>query len=290
VPSRPRILAFALAALASATFAADAPRGAGGLWYRYPLPGAEVKSLVADPAVSGLYWAGTAQGGIYRSSDWGASWQSPPEGLAFPGYAVTSLAPDPLRRGAVWAGLTGVVKGGLLAHSTDGGKRFDVVRRWEGRAAARVVAVAAPGGRRVVAVGGDYGIEISEDDGLTWRASAPALDPGSGISFLAFHPSRKDVLFCGSFRHPFRSTDGGRTWARIAAGMVEDTEVFAMDFSAESPDEFWAATCGWVYRTADGGEKWTRYKEGLLDRRAHAVRMDPRDATRVLVGTTGGIF
>ncbi len=283
-------LLFAASALACAPGAAAAPRGAGGLWYRYPLPGAEVKSLVADPAVAGLYWAGTAQGGIYRSSDWGASWQSPPAGLAFPGYAVTSLAPDPLRRGAVWAGLTGVVKGGQLALSTDGGKRFDVVRRWEDRAAARVVAVAAPGGRRVVAVGGDYGIEISEDDGFTWRASAPALDPGSGVSFLAFHPSRRDVLYCGTFRHPFRSTDGGRTWARIAAGMVEDTEVFAMDFSAASPDEFWAATCGWVYRTEDGGEKWTRFREGLLDRRAHAVRVDPRDASRVLVGTTGGIF
>ncbi|MBK9963866.1 MAG: hypothetical protein IPP07_02760 [Holophagales bacterium] len=284
------VLVLAAASLASAAFAADAPRGAGGLWYRYPLPGAEVKSLVADPAIAGLYWAGTAQGGIYRSSDWGASWQSPPEGLAFPGYAVTSLAPDPLRPGTVWAGLTGVVKGGLLAHSTDGGKRFEVVRRWEDRAAARVVAVAAPGGRRVVAVGGDYGIEISEDDGLTWRASAPALDPGSGISFLAFHPSRQGVLYCGSFRHPFRSMDGGRTWARIATGMVEDTEVFAMDFSAESPDEFWAATCGWVYRTTDGGTNWTRYKDGLLDRRAHVVRMDPRDPSRILAGTTGGIF
>ncbi len=112
----------ALGLAASAAFAADAPRGTSGLWYRYPLPGAEVKSLVADPAVSGLFWAGTAQGGIYRSADAGASWQSPPEGLAFPGYAVTSLAPDPLRPGVVWAGLTGVVKGGLLALSTDGGR------------------------------------------------------------------------------------------------------------------------------------------------------------------------
>jgi photosystem II stability/assembly factor-like uncharacterized protein len=284
------VLVLAAASLASAAFAAEAPRGAGGLWYRYPLPGAEVKSLVADPAVAGLYWAGTAQGGIYRSTDGGETWQSPPEGLAFPGYAVTAIAPDPLRPGTAWAGLTGVVKGAILARSTDDGRRFEVVRRWEDRAAARVVAVASRGGRRVVAVGGDYGVEISEDDGLTWRASAPALDSGSGVSFLAFHPSRRDVLYCGSFRHPFLSTDAGLTWTRIASGMVEDTEVFAMDFSGASPDEFWAATCGWVYRTADGGTSWTRYRDGLLDRRAHAVRMDPRDPSRVLVGTTGGVF
>jgi photosystem II stability/assembly factor-like uncharacterized protein len=289
--SRAFAVAFTLAASASASaFAADGPRGTGGLWYRYPLPGAEVKSLVGDPAVPGLFWAGTAQGGIYRSPDAGVTWESAPGGLEFPGYAVTSLAADPLRPGTAWAGLTGVVRGGLLARSADGGRRFEIVRRWEDRAASRVVALTALGSRRVLAVGGDGGIEISEDDGLTWRASAPPLDAGAGVSFLAFHPTRPGVLYCGSFRHPFRSSDGGRTWTRIAAGMVEDTEVFAMDFSPSSPDEFWAATCGWVYRTADDGANWTRYKEGLLDRRAQAVRVDPRDASRVLAGTTGGVF
>lgn len=292
MPPRARTAALALlaATLASAAFAADAPRGTAGLWYRYPLPGAEVKSLVADPAVPGLFWAGTAQGGIYRSVDAGVTWQSPPEGLAFPGYAVTSLAPDPLRAGTVWAALTGVVQGGLLAVSTDGGRRFEVVRKWEDRAVSRVVALTALGGHRIVAVGGDTGIEITEDDGLSWRSSTPPLDSGSGVSFLAFHPSRPGVLYCGSFRHPFRSVDGGRTWKRIATGMVEDTEVFAMDFPAASPDELWAATCGWIYRTTDGGSNWTRFKEGLLDRRTQAVRVDPRDPSRILAGTTGGIF
>jgi photosystem II stability/assembly factor-like uncharacterized protein len=289
---RARIAACASLAVAFAAPVASAgetPRGTAGLWYRYPLPGAEVKSLVADPGVPGLFWAGTAQGGIYRSRDAGATWETLPEGLAFPGYAVTSLAPDPLRPGALWAALTGVVKGSLLARS-DGGLRFEVVRRWPDRAAARVVAVSARRDRVSVAVGGDGGIELSDDGGASWRLSEPPLDAGSGVSFLAFHPTRPGVVYCGSFRHPFRSTDGGLTWTRIAAGMVEDTEVFTMDFSATEPDTFWAATCGWVYRTTDGGAHWTRFKEGLLDRRAHVVRVDPRDESRVLAGTTGGIF
>jgi photosystem II stability/assembly factor-like uncharacterized protein len=265
------------------------PRGMAGSWYRYPLPGAEVKSLVADPGLPGVFWAGTAQGGIYRSADGGVSWTSPPSGAPFPGYAVTSLATDPARPGAVWAGLTGVVKGGLLARSTDLGRTFEVVRRWEDRAGARVVTVSERG-RKTVGVGGDWGIELSEDDGVTWRASAPPLDPGSGVSFLGFDPVLPGVLYCGSFRHPFRSRDGGRTWLRIANGMVEDTEVFAIDFSPDDPNDFWAATCGWVYRTTDGAANWMRYREGLADRRSQAVRVDPRDPSRVLVGTTGGLF
>ncbi len=278
------------ALLASLPLAAAAPRGAPGAWYRYPLPGAEVKSLAADPALPGVFWAGTAQGGIYRSSDGGASWTSPAGGAPFPGYAVTSLAADPAQPGTVWVGLTGVVRGGLLARSTDLGRSFEVVRRWEDRAGARVVAMTSPGTPKAVGVGGDWGVEISEDDGATWRSSPPPLDSGSGISFLAFDPVRPGVLYCGSFRHPFRSADGGRTWVRIANGMVEDTEVFALDFSADDPGDFWAATCGWVYRTTDDGANWTRYREGLSDRRTQAVRVDPRDPNRILAGTTGGLF
>ena len=286
-----RFPAVLIAAVLGVSFplAGSPPRGMAGSWYRYPLPGAEVKSLVADPGLPGVFWAGTAQGGIYRSADGGVSWTSPPSGAPFPGYAVTSLATDPARPGAVWAGLTGVVKGGLLARSTDLGRTFEVVRRWEDRAGARVVAVSERG-RKTVGVGGDWGIELSEDDGVTWRASAPPLDPGSGVSFLAFDPVLPGVLYCGSFRHPFRSRDGGRTWLRIANGMVEDTEVFAIDFSPDDPNDFWAATCGWVYRTTDGAANWMRYREGLADRRSQAVRVDPRDPSRVLVGTTGGLF
>jgi photosystem II stability/assembly factor-like uncharacterized protein len=263
---------------------------AGGVWFRYPLPGAEVKSLAVDRGTPGAYYLGTAQGGIYRSTDGGRSWTAPEGGAAFPGFAVTAIAVDPVRPGTVWAGLTGIVRGGLVVRSDDHGRTFTEVRSFPHRAGARVVAVAAVAGRRVVAVGGDYGIELTEDDGRTWRASAPALDPGSGVSFLAFHPDREGVLFCGSFRHPFRSTDVGRTWTRIATGMVEDTEVFAIDFARDAPGTFWAATCGWVYRSTDGGTSWTRFKEGLTDRRTHVVRVDPRDPSRILAGTTGGLF
>ena len=261
-----------------------------GAWLRYPLPGAEVKALAADPRLPGLFWAGTAHGGLYRSTDGGRSWKGGAGGPAFPGYAVSALAPDPVRAGTLWVALTGVLQGGLLARSDDRGASFVEVRRWDRRAAARALALGVVEGRQVVAVGGDGGIEISVDGGATWRPSLPPLDPGSGVSFLAFHPRRPGILYSGSFRHPFRSTDLGRSWRRIAGGMIEDTEVFQIDFAPEADDDFWAATCGWVYRTTNGGESWTRYKNGMLDRRTHVVRRDPRVPARVLSGTTGGIF
>lgn len=284
------LLAAGFLDVSAALAASPAAVGPGGTWLRYPLPGAEVKSLAAEPRAPGVFYAGTALGGVYRSTDGGRSWTAPPGGAPFPGYSVTSLVPDPQRVGTVWAGLTGVVRGGLLVRSDDAARSWSVVRRWEDRAEARVVAVAVLRGRKVVAVGGETGLEVSEDGGSTWRESQPPLDPGSGVSFLAFHPLKPGVLYTGSYRHPFRSTDLGRSWTRIAGGMVEDTQVFHLDFSPTDPDDIWAATCGWVYRTTDGATSWKRYKEGLADRRTQVVTRDPRRPSRVLAGTTGGLF
>jgi photosystem II stability/assembly factor-like uncharacterized protein len=249
-----------------------------------------VKVLAVDRTAPDAFWLGTAQGGLYRSADGGRSWAPPTPAARFPGFSVTALAPDPVRPATLWIGLTGVVRGGRLLVTEDGGSTFAEVRRWDERAGARAVAVALLGGRRVVAVGGDDGLEISEDGGSSWRASRPPLDPGAGVSFVAFHPARPQLLFAGTFRHPFRSADLGRSWVRIASGMVEDTTVFDLDFASGDPDDFWAATCGWVYRTTDGGTSWVRHREGLADRRTHVVRIDPRNPERILAGTTGGLF
>jgi photosystem II stability/assembly factor-like uncharacterized protein len=281
----------ALSALASAEASPSREvRPLAGKWLRYLLPGAEVKALVAGGGTPGLFAAGTAQGSVYISTDGGRSWSAPSSGPSFPGTTVSALAFDPSSSKVVWAALTGVVRGGLLARSDDGGRSWAEIRKWPLRAAARALAVGVVGGRRVVAVGGDGGVEVSLDDGATWRSSFPPLDPGSGISFLRFHPGRPELLFAGSFRHPFVSDDLGGTWRRIAGGMIEDTEVFDIDFSESAPDDLWAATCGWVYRSLDRGGVWVRYKEGLLDRRTHVVRRDPRERNRVLAGTTGGLF
>jgi photosystem II stability/assembly factor-like uncharacterized protein len=283
-------LAGALLLAAASARGALTAASAGGTWFRYPLPGAEVLVLVADRSTPGAFWLGTAQGGLYRSTDGGHTWAPPSPAARFPGHAVTALASDPVRPETLWIGLTGVVRGGRLLVTEDLGATFTEVRRWEERAGAHAVAVASLRGRRVVVAGGDAAVEISEDGGATWRRATPPLDPGAGISYIEFHPGRPGLLLAGTFRHPFRSDDLGRSWTRIAGGMVEDTEVFGIDFSPGNPDDFWAATCGWVYRTTDGGGSWVRYREGLSDRRTQVVRIDPRDPNRILAGTTGGLF
>jgi photosystem II stability/assembly factor-like uncharacterized protein len=284
------VLAGALLLAATSARSAFPAASASGTWLRYALPGAEVLALVADRSAPGAFWLGTAQGGLYRSTDGGHSWAPPSPVAHFPGTAVTALAPDPVRPDTLWIGLTGVVRGGRLLVTEDLGATFTEVRRWGERAGARSVAVASVSGRRVVVAAGDAGVEVSEDGGATWRHATPPLDPGAGISCIAFHPGRPGRLFAGTFRHPFRSDDLGRSWLRIAGGMVEDTEVFGIDFVPGNPDEFWAATCGWVYRTTDGGSSWVRHREGLSDRRTQVVRIDPRDPNRILAGTTGGLF
>jgi photosystem II stability/assembly factor-like uncharacterized protein len=252
-----------LAVLASP---AVAETRSSGIWVRYPLPGAEVKSLVSDPSAPGAFYLGTAQGGIYRSVDGGRSWTAP-AGNVPSRLFVTALVIDRSREHGV-SRPTRHMKGGI---PSDDRGRVHEVKRYT-LAASRVVAVTVKSGRRLLAVGGDYAVEISENDGETWRVTQLPLDPGSGVSYLQFHPDEPSTLLAGSFRHPFRTTDLGRTWRRISNGMIEDTQVFFMDMAAGNPNDMWAGTCGWVYRTLDGD-------------RADAVAR-PRGSPRTWCGTT----
>ena len=93
-----------------------------GFWYRYPLPGAEVKSLVPDPAIAGGFYVGTAQGGIYRSTDGGRSWTGAVGGAPFPGFSVTALTLDPYQKATLWSGLSRAVRGGILPKSEHSGQ------------------------------------------------------------------------------------------------------------------------------------------------------------------------
>ena len=170
---------FGAGARASAASAADAPRGTSGLWYRYPLPGAEVKSLVADPAVPGLYLGGHGAGRDLPVLRLGRLVAEPAGGRRLPGLRghVPRARPASARQ------RVGRPHGSREGRASRAfGRRRDGASRscGAGRTGRRHASSrsAAQGGRRVVAVGGDYGIEISEDDGLTWRSSAPALDAG----------------------------------------------------------------------------------------------------------------
>ncbi|MEO8195422.1 MAG: hypothetical protein ABI689_01735 [Thermoanaerobaculia bacterium] len=281
-------LAPLLLALVAATVPAATIPAAKLVLHPVPLYGADIRSLVFDPANPDRAFAGTSAGHVYFSDDGGASFRNAGAELPFPNWVVGTLLFDDNRPGRLWAGLWGIWGGGRVAFSDDSGATW-TIRRGSASGEAQVYALATvPGARDRLFAGTRAGVELSDDAGVSFRPVGRDLPGLIHVSSLHVDRQRPQVVVAGTWRQGYRSEDGGRTWRGIFDGMILDTEVFSLHASAERPGELWASTCGWVYRGDGLGDKWTRFQTGLSERRTPSFAVLPGE--RLLAGTVAGAF
>jgi photosystem II stability/assembly factor-like uncharacterized protein len=257
-------------------------------WFRVPIGGADVTSIAIDPFSRGEVFCGTSRGNVYRSQDGGRSWEPTRPGNQFPGYVVSTLAADVKTPGRLWAALSGTGAGALLAVSPDRGAHWEILARWQRSVDARAFAQ-SPWDPNLVVCGGDDGVFLSRDGGMSWEPSGSGVPGLVLVQSLAFDPADSMTLYAGTYRQAFRTRDRGGSWSRIATGMVLDATVYSFDFDAHDARRLWVSTCGWVYLSEDGGDRWTRYTTGFTNRRTPVLHLDPRHPNVLFAGTVGGL-
>ena len=150
------------------------------------------RSLI-DPA---KMWAYLAEGGVYESTDSGATWTKVRDGHVIHLTAIRDGDADVL---------LGIDPFGGLVRSADGGRTWRVAGT---PPASPVASLAATPDGRVLVLGGPDGLYRSDDGGSTWRhvlrsgTVLAAAVTGEGSTVAAVD---EDTLF-------YRSDDGGTTW------------------------------------------------------------------------------
>jgi photosystem II stability/assembly factor-like uncharacterized protein len=271
-----------------------AERGAAGpswagLDYWSPIgpDGGEILALAADPQQSGVAYAGAA-GGVFKSTDGGATWSGSSQGLL--GNADIFLAVAPTSRSTVY---TGTYRG--LFVSRDGGATW--TRTALNDRPVLSVAVDPRDARRVWA-GTSNGLYGSRDAGAHW--SHVDSDLIAHVVDLAPGPVRPDTLYAAvaaledfGVDGVVRSKDGGKTWKRLTQGLEsaypwQDHVRLAVD--PKSPNVIYASFYespepgirpDVTYRSADGGAHWTATEGGFpfaVDRKGVVYAGDRRSA------------
>jgi photosystem II stability/assembly factor-like uncharacterized protein len=271
-----------------------------------------VAGVADDPR---LYYLGSAGGGVWKTSNGGATWIS-----VFDKQDVSSIgavAIDPKKHTIVWVG-TGetnprndVSWGNGVYKTSDGGNT------WSSAGLAGTHAIASividPRDSNVVVVGalGDVfadsperGVFRTTDGGQTWTKTL-YVGPQSGVSELAADPKDPDVLYAGIWqfqRRPWtfrsggegdgiwKSTDGGKTWNRLTGhGLPEGmTGRIGLAVAPSNPQRVYAlieSKDGILWRSDDAGASWRLMsKDTLVNQRpfyfSH-VRVDPSNADHV---------
>jgi photosystem II stability/assembly factor-like uncharacterized protein len=188
--------------------------------------GGRLRALAIDPTDTNVLYAGAVAGGVWKSTNGGASWAPLVE--TFANVGVSAIVLDPRDPAVIYVG-TGEYFGSGSAGGFAG-----------------------------------VGIMRSRDRGATWRLLPATIgsDEFRYVHDLAISAADSNVLYAGTSAGVARSTDGGDTWTTVlpAASRSGCGELAVR--SDRSPDVLLAscadAGADGVYWSGDGGNTWAK--------------------------------
>jgi photosystem II stability/assembly factor-like uncharacterized protein len=319
------VVASVLAVVAAASLTAQPPAPSAqppqGLAFRFmgPAVGNRIASAAGVPGDPTVYYAGAASGGIWKSTDSGATFS--PIFDSQPVAAIGSLAVAPSDPKTVWAG-TGEawairdsdMMGDGVYKSTDAGATWTHLGLDEtGRIGriiihptdANIVYVCAEG--RLTGPQQEKGVYKTTDGGRTWTRSLFA-DPMTGCSGLTMDPKDPNILFAGMWQvemHTwaelsggpgsaiYTSRDAGKTWKKVEQAGQPKAPLGKIDVAIAPTDSnrvyalIQTADQGSLWRSDDGGATWkvVSWDRALIGRAGYYIRLgiSPGDPNEVIV-------
>jgi len=175
-----------------------------------------INAIGLHPKDSNIIFVGAAAGGIWKTTDGGATWNVFSDSLATLG--VSSIAIDPINSDTMYFGSGDRDAGDALGYgvykSTDGGKTWAQSTTGMGnREVGRLII--DPSNRAVLLAACDNGIYRSTDYGVNWTL---VYTGGfmKDIIFNAYNTQQAYATRNGLF---YRSTNNGVTWTQITSGL-----------------------------------------------------------------------
>lgn len=261
-----------------------------GLKWRCVGP-AVASGRISDIAVNdkkpGEYFLAIASGGIYRTRNWGTTYE--PVFENYGSYSMGCITIDPNNPSVIWAG-TGennnqrsVAFGDGIYKSEDGGNSWHHMGLKESEHIHKIIV--HPTNSSIVYVasagplwkdGGERGVFKTEDGGKTWNRVLHISDM-TGVSDLIMDPRDPNVLYAAAHqrrRHVwtyigggpesslYKTTDGGKSWNKINSGLpTVDLGRIGLAISPANPEYLYAIVEaakgeGGFYRSLNRGASW----------------------------------
>jgi photosystem II stability/assembly factor-like uncharacterized protein len=230
--------------------------------------GGRSRALVIDPGNPSRIFATGVGGGVWRSTNAGATWAPTNDLMA--NLAVCSLVMDPTDANTLYAG-TGegfsnvdAVRGEGIYKSTDGGFNWTKVTPNADSNYFYVDSLAISNDGQTLLAGTTTGIFLSSDAGGAWSQVF-----NEGISDLAFDPNDSNKAIAGGLINgrAYFSTDGGSTWQQATRPSTGGRRV-QVCYAAANTSTVYASVEGnpsQIWRSTDGGQTYAlraRYQMG----------------------------
>nr|WP_294905715.1 hypothetical protein [uncultured Lacibacter sp.] len=272
-----------------------------------------ITDIVGVNADGKTLYIGTAGGGIWKSTNAGASFKP-----VFDKYiqSIGALAIDQKNPKTIYAGTgesnmrNSVSVGDGMYKTTDGGDNWvkigldsteHISRIIVDPANSSVIYVAAPG--PLWSNSKHRGLYKSTDAGKTWETIL-YINEKAGVADVEIDPSNSNILYAttwefrrlpyafnsgGSGSGIYKSTDAGKTWKELSNGLPKKPfGRVAIALAPSSPKNLWAIVESentGLYISADAGETWKQQSatSNITQRPFYfsTLEVDPKDPKRV---------
>lgn len=252
--------------------------------------GGEIKAMVMDLKNPSTLYVGTL-GGVFKTTNGGASWSPSNTGLNSAEVSTLSIAPSNP------ATLYTVTAGGLFK-SVTGGFNWSSVNPSVTAALGWTLTVDPSDPNALYARTIKDGMFKSTDGGINWH---PFVIGETNLSIDAFYiaPSNPAIRYAKVASALYRSANGGESWTYINDyyyTRVERFAAFAIDPS--NPDTIYISQTGssgqWssFMKSTNGGKSWEGYQVSAAwpPILASALAIDPSAPATLYLGTEVGVY
>jgi photosystem II stability/assembly factor-like uncharacterized protein len=301
--------------------AAVNPALLAGLNYRLvgPSRGGRVTAVTGVPSQPKTFYMGVASGGVFRTTDAGATWTAITDGQiplgSIGSIAVADSNPDVIFVGTGSDGVRSNVSTGRgIYKSVDGGKTWAFAGLRDGGQTGAIRIHPSNPDIVIAAMTGDIfkanverGVFKSVDGGKSWKKTLFLTDQ-VGAMDVEFQPGNPSVVYAWMSRLErkpwtiisgakeggfYKSTNGGDTFTKISTGLPNGLIGKGnVATTAANPDRVYALVealpGGGLYRSDDAGQTWALVNStpGLVQRPFYYTTLgaDPTNADVVYAG------
>lgn len=287
-----------------------------------PAEGGRVAAIAGVPGDARTWYIGNSSGGVWKSSDSGATFHPIFDKEPVQAIGALAIAPSDPRQiwagtGEAWAIRDADIMGDGVYLSTDSGATWkNMGLRETGRIGRIVVNPTDPKVVFVCALGRttgpqqERGVYRTTDGGSTWQRVL-FVDPGTGCSGLTMDAHDPNVLFAGMWQvemHTwamfsggsssgiYASHDGGTTWTHVVSPGLPKSPLGKIDIAIAPGDSkrvyalIQTADQGSLWRSDDGGVTWRdqNWSRQLIGRAGYYIRLavSPANENYILIANS----
>jgi photosystem II stability/assembly factor-like uncharacterized protein len=185
-----------------------------------------VNTIAASHSNASLLWAGTAQGGIWKSTNGGSTW-TPISVDGLPTFGVSDITIAKSNANVIY-----VATGDVNASTPGELSSFP---------------------------GFSYGLIKSTDNGVTWKRTSLTYEPAQNnlISRVWVDPRNENIVIAATYSGIVKSTDGGETWSAVSVSLAFRDLIG----NPQTYDVLYASTFSFsgsatIYRSTNAGDSW----------------------------------